>query len=596
MTNSTGFPRLAEYIHRARTLPEAWSVAGRSPRRLDVLASFTAEMLGPQIVVESDALVPLVPRFAPFGQFESIVTGPRAAELMAEPPDLFWLALRLEDVDGELVHSYVELGPNETARRLTAIVRRIADLARAAVRIAPALVSNLALPYAAAPHLFDAGDPDGMVFLLADANRTLARELSTVAGATVFDYAGAVADAGAEGWRDSRLHHVARAPCGPRQQAMLARRLARSAAAVSRPAAKCIVLDLDETLWGGVLGDDGISGIALGDDHPGSAYKEFQSSLLGYRRRGFLLAVASKNDEGLVREMLERHPEQLIRSDHLSYIAANWQPKPDNLRRIASALDIGLDALVFVDDNPAERAAVRAALPMVTVVDLPADPFDYVGALRGVAVLDRPVVLAEDRDRARLYQDDTRRRAFLDGATTAGDPLASLGMVATVGLADATTLNRVHQLLHKTNQFNLTTRRHDMTALQQLAEGEASRVAWLRLRDAFGDAGLVAVGILRRLDGDAWEIDSFLMSCRVMGRKVELALLAYLAELAGAAGSAQLIARYRSSARNHIVRGLYPECGFEEVDRAVDGSEVVYRAPLDGLPRWPSIIGRDQAP
>ena len=190
----------------------------------------------------------------------------------------------------------------------------------------------------------------------------------------------------------------------------LARNLVRAAAAVLRPPAKCIVIDLDNTIWGGVIGDDGPSGIQLGDDYPGSVFKDFQAALLGYRQRGFLLAVASKNDQDVARDAIDHHPEMLLRSDHFAAMEINWEPKSVNLRRIAEKLNLGLDSFVFLDDNPVERAQVRAELPMVNVVELPADPLGYLPALRGVVALDRPKLLAKDLQRAEMYQQEAKRR------------------------------------------------------------------------------------------------------------------------------------------------------------------------------------------
>jgi FkbH-like protein len=355
-----------------------------------------------------------------------------------------------------------------------------------------------------------------------------------------------------------------------------------------------LVVDLDNTMWGGVLGDDGVEGLQLGDDYPGSAFKEFQAALLGYRRRGFLLAIASKNDEAPVLEVMSTHPEQLVRPEHCAHIAANWDPKPTNLRRIAAALNIGLDALVFIDDNPAERAQVRAELPMVHIVELPDDPLLYVGALNAIAVLDRPRLFDEDRERARMYDDDAKRKVFVESSSNAANYLEGMRMEALVGLADANTIGRIHQLIHKTNQFNLTTIRHEMSTLREMMENGTSRVAWLRLSDAFGDMGLVCVGILTQIEPKIWEVDTFLMSCRVMGRQVERAFLAYLGEAAREAGAEHLVARYRATAKNHIVRDFYPSQGFQEVDRRHDGQEIVFRLALSNAPAWPDFLARKE--
>ena len=186
---------------------------------------------------------------------------------------------------------------------------------------------------------------------------------------------------------------------------------------------------------------------------------------MGYARRGFLLAIASKNDEQTVFDMLDTHPEMLLRREHFAAICANWGAKPDSLRKIAQRLNIGLDSLVFLDDNPVERAAVRAELPMVHVVDLPAEPLGYLAALGEVAVLDQARLSAEDRTRAEMYQSETLRQQVAEQAGNVEDFLRDLDMLAQVGQANPNTLERIHQLIQKTNQFNLTTRRHNLEDL-----------------------------------------------------------------------------------------------------------------------------------
>ena len=489
------------------------------------------------------------------------------SELWRQAPDVLWIALRLEDVDRHLVHENAAIGPEATRRRLDAMRQRVVGLARAArsKHRASILVSNWIPDARHSLNLFDASDPDGFGHLVAEANRQLARDLAEISDAHVFDYAGVVAGSGSLGWTDRRLWYMARSGSSSENLVPLARGLARAVRALLRPAAKCLVLDLDNTLWGGVLGDDGSAGVKLGDDYPGNVFKDFQAALLGLRRRGFLLAIASKNDEQTVFDMLDTHPEMLLRREHFAAICANWGAKPDSLRKIAQQLNIGLDSLVFLDDNPVERAAVRAELPMVHVVELPAEPLGYLAALGEVALLDQARLSAEDRTRAEMYRNETLRQQVAEQAGNVEDFLRDLDMLAQVGQAGPNTLERIHQLIQKTNQFNLTTRRHNLDDLRRLAESPDAAVAWLRLADRYGDLGLVCVGIIERLDDECWVIDTLLMSCRVMGRHVEDAFLSYLAELARAGGARRLRGVFRPTAKNTPVQTFYPDHGFTEL-------------------------------
>jgi FkbH-like protein len=260
------------------------------------------------------------------------------------------------------------------------------------------------------------------------------------------------------------------------------------------------------------------------------------------------------------------------------------------LRAIAGQLNIGLDALVLIDDNPVERAAVRAELPMVHVLELPNDPLGYLPALAELAVLDRPRLLAEDRQRAEMYQSESLRKQVEEQATSVEEFLTRLEMTAEVGQCDAHTIERIHQLIQKTNQFNLTTRRHNIDDIRRFARSRDAAVAWLRLADRYGDLGLVCVGIVYRLDGDTWVIDTLLMSCRVMGRRVEDAFLSYLAELARAGGARRLRGIFRRTAKNAPVLEFYSQHGFADLGGQ---DERHYEAELaDGAFAWPEAIRR----
>jgi FkbH-like protein len=541
--------------------------------------------------VESQRVgLPVSPWIGPIGQLEQQVCDEGSA-LWQHQPAFVWLALRLEDVHRYLAEEAETLGPARTAERIAACRLRLVALAKG-IRSrsqASVLVSNFGSP-ALVANLFSAGDADGLGHLVAAENRELARDLAEISGAHVLDYAGLVGELGRPRFYDLRLGYLARAAASAEGHRTLSRSVARAAAALSRPPAKCLVLDLDHTLWGGVLGEDGPLGVEVGEDHPGNVYKDRQAWVLSQRSRGVLLAVASKNDEGDVRAALARK-DMLLHAEHFSCIEAGWDPKARMLERIAERLRIGLDALVFVDDDPVERAHVRAALPLVHVVELPSEPADWLSALGEVEVLDRPRVLDEDRHRAAAVHADTRRAADRASVATVAEFLAGLEMVAEVGLAGPQTLPRIHQLVHKTNQFNLTARRHSLETLTSLAAAPDARVAWLRLRDRFGDMGLVCAGVLRQREAATWEIDTLLMSCRVMGRQIDDALLAYLCELVLAAGGCRLWGVLQKTAKNQPVLAFYPDRGFRA--RSQPSAESVFEKTLTATDcAWPSVVLR----
>ena len=364
--------------------------------------------------------------------------------------------------------------------------------------------------------------------------------------------------------------------------------VARVAAAVMGKSRKCLVLDLDNTLWGGVIGDDGIAGVRLGQGSAeGEAFLAFQRYVARLAERGVVIAVCSKNDHAVAQAMFEGHPEMQIAYADVASFVANWQDKATNLRHIARTVNLGLDALVFVDDNPAERAIVRRELPQVAVPELPDDVAFYPERLAQAGYFEAAALTADDFARTQSYAANTLRAAANDEVTDMDGYLASLKMVLSARSLTPVDLPRCAQLINKSNQFNLTTVRRTEAELAQLVAEPATLALALRLSDGFGDSGLISV-ILARPD-PAWEpaallIDTWLMSCRVLGRGVAAAALGVLIDAARARGISALIGEYRPSGRNAMVEQHYARLGFEPCDGAapLTGGVCFWRLPLAG--------------
>jgi FkbH-like protein len=409
-------------------------------------------------------------------------------------------------------------------------------------------------------------DGDGAARAVADAvHARLVAGLAALPHTHLFDWPGCAAELGRAALYAPGHWYAARAPPAASAPAPVAARLARTLRPLFLPPRKCLVLDLDDTLWGGVLGDVGVEGVALGPEGLGRAFTDFQRAVAGLARRGVLLAVASKNDETHALAALGEHPHGVLRPDDFSAVRIGWQEKAASLREIAAALHIGLDALVFWDDSPVERHLVGCALPEVLVVDVPADPTRAVETLRALECFDATAVTAEDRTRAAMVRQDGARAALRAEAGTLADYLGGLEMRAVVGRPAEAEWARVAQLVGKTNQFNLTTRRHGEPALRAL--DRAGVLLALTLSDRFGPAGLVAVaGALRDGgpdgDGARWRLDTFVMSCRAIGREVEHALLGCLARRVRARGGRHLRGEFLPTARNAVAADFLPRAGF----------------------------------
>jgi FkbH-like protein len=371
---------------------------------------------------------------------------------------------------------------------------------------------------------------------------------------------------------------MAKIPYGPAALPELARHTAAVIAARLGLSRRALVLDLDNTLWGGVVGDDGVGGILLGQGAEGEAFVDFQAALKELTGRGILLAVASKNDPEVARRPFLDHPEMVLKLDDVAAFAANWGPKSESIRSIAETLSLGLSSLVFLDDNPYERAEVRRALPEVDVPLLPEEPTGFRAALEAYPYLEPAGFTEADRARAGQYRARARAEAVRVQSGSLEAYQASLNMVARIGPVDAVNLARVVQLVNKTNQFNLTTRRRNQAELEAFLARPGAEGFWVRLSDKFADHGLIAVALAAR-EGSALVVDTLLMSCRVLGRGVEALILAELGARAAAAGCATLEGSYIPSGRNGMVADLYPRLGMAETGREASGAVRFAAAP-----------------
>ena len=365
--------------------------------------------------------------------------------------------------------------------------------------------------------------------------------------------------------------------------------VARLLGALRGKSRKCLILDLDNTVWGGVIGDDGLEGIKIAQgDATGEAHLAVQQMALALRRRGIVLAVSSKNTDEIARRPFREHPEMLLKEDHFAVFQANWNDKATNIKAIAEELSLGLDAMVFLDDNPVERGLVRQMLPQVAVPELPDDPAWYARTLAAAGYFETVAFSAEDRTRAEMYQSNARRVALQKQAGDLDAYLASLDMEIGFAPFDRTGRARISQLINKSNQFNLTTRRYTEADVAAAEDDPDVFTLQVRLVDSFGDNGMISVIVCRPGEPGAWEIDTWLMSCRVLGRKVEQMVLREILDQAAAAGVERLVGVYVPTDRNALVRDHYEKLGFAAVEARADGvtvwemptTQIVATAPM----------------
>jgi FkbH-like protein len=378
----------------------------------------------------------------------------------------------------------------------------------------------------------------------------------------IFDIDTASAIHGVSNWFDPRFWHHAKQPVSFACLVPFVRNLASIIGALYGCTAKCLVLDLDNTLWGGVVGDDGVEGLKIGDGNAeGEAYKAFQKYILALKKRGILLAVCSKNEEANALEPFAELPEMVLKRDDFVAFKANWEPKPGNIQQIAEQLNIGLDAIVFVDDNPAERELVRQSLPQVKVVELSTDPADYPQLLDQCGWLEAVKLTQEDIEKTEQYRQIARRSTAQAQHTDYESYLTSLEQKATIRAFEPKHLDRITQLINKTNQFNLTTQRLTRSEVETLMDRDDTITVYVRLIDRFGDNGLISV-LSAHVLGEVLQIDHWLMSCRVLKRGVERLLANHLFERARELDVQRVRGIYKATAKNKMVESLYGDLGF----------------------------------
>lgn len=566
------------------------------PHRCAILRSFTVEPIVP--VLKACALTSGIDLTIHTGEFnayaQELLDGD--SSLYAFQPETVILAVQTRDIAPELWKTSVDAG----------VVERVSDQFAGLVRAfrarthANLVIHSLETPPAAAQGVYESQLRENQTWAVESINRNLRTLAGEFRGVYVLDYDGLVARHGREHWGDARKWLTVRLPIAAANLALMAREWMRFLAPLTGRVAKVVAVDLDNTLWGGVIGEDGMAGIQVGPEYPGAAYQALQQALLDLTRRGILLAIASKNNLADAMEALRTHPGMLLRPEHFAAMRIDWNEKSQNLREIAAELNLGLDAIAFLDDNPVERQRVREEAPEAMVVELPADPMAYARAVRDYPAFERLAISEEDRQRTKYYAADRQRAALEQSASSREDFYRSLEQEAEITPVDTLTLARVAQLTQKTNQFNLTTKRYTEQQIEELARRPDWQVLSIKVRDRYADNGLVGVAITHD-HGEVCEIDTFLLSCRVIGRTVETALVAYLAEDARERGLRRLEGWFLPTKKNAPARDFYREHGFRlEAERTPDGAPGQFWS-LDlaekalRCPDWVRLIVSDRA-
>jgi FkbH-like protein len=554
------------------------STQGFSSVRLAILASATVDHLAPPIRVAGLRRRLLFDLYVgPYGQYRQQLLEPESF-LQEFNPQIILLSLSAREL-------IATVPVNASADEADAAVRRHVDGLRALWRrarqafrstVIQQTFLNVTEPLFGSYDRLAGGAPSRLVAELNEHVAEAARE----DGVLLLDVARASERDGLDAWFDVTRWLQAKMEIAPQAAPLYGDLLARVIAAQRGLSKKCLVLDLDNTLWSGVIGDDGIEGIVLGEGTgTGEAHLALQHYAKQLRDRGVILAVCSKNEPAVAEAAFSQHPEMFLKRSDFAAFVANWDDKAVNLRRIAEQLNIGIESLVFVDDNPAERARVRESLPMVAAPELPSDPAHHVRRLAEAGYFEAVAFTAEDSQRAEQYSANASRDAFLESSQTMDEFLRGLEMSVNFGPFQRVDLARIAQLIGKTNQFNPTTRRHSLDDVARFVVADGTLTLQFRLVDRFGDNGLVSAMILLPdpQSPDVMEIDTWVMSCRVFGRQLEREAMNITVEAARQMGVSRLRADYIPTPKNEVVSNLYPSLGFRPAQVA---------APHNGGTTW----------
>lgn len=501
------------------------------------------------------------------------------SELVRYQPDVVFHSVSLRLLRPERMSRFCSLTAAERRELKDEVVAHLESWGTAAAERLPAatiLISNFVQPPYLLAGVADSNQEYSEAEFFLELNLDLLRRFKGNPRIQIFDNERVSSRYGTGRLLDPKLYFLAKMEWSPAFLPCVADELVRHLRAVQGHCRKCVVLDLDNTLWGGVLGEEGPAGIKVGPGDPeGEAFAEFQHKLKALQARGVLLAVCSKNNPADVQELFGARPDIPLRLEDFAAVEVGWGPKHEGLRKIAEALNLGSDSLVFVDDNPAEVSLVQQMLPEVRTVQLPPDPALYPAALESLSDFEKLVILEEDLRKTAQYREGRQRDELraVSGDDLAGY-LASLGTDVTVYRARKDDLARVHQLFTKTNQFNLTTQRYSPGEVELFAGSPACELWVAQARDRFGHLGTVGVVLLKK-QGRTLLIDSFLMSCRAMGRGIETALMNHIKGrlLEGAVGL-ELRGRYIPTPKNKPVDRFYEEQGFRIIENRPNGEKV----------------------
>lgn len=534
--------------------------------RIALLSSFTFNGMVDALRAACDS-IHLTSEYwvAPYGQYQQMLLDEQSSYYHFQP-DFTVLFVDYRTVFGDAIWSWYEAGLDERKKIASEKLKELTDLVHLwSLRgRGTLLVHNLEVPIYSPLGILETKDELGLHACIRQINVGLSQHVQHLPQAHVFDFDNFVASMGKRHAFDWKMYYLADMKYSPGALGDLANAYLGYVKPLTLRNRKCLVLDLDHTLWGGIVGEVGEQGIELGPTQGGRPYWEFQKAIQALYARGVILAINSKNNPDDALHVLRDHPYMALKEDHFAAMRINWEEKAVNMKALSKEINIGLDSMVFFDDDPYQRALMRDLLPEVLTLEVPNDPSKYASFILGVDDFNILQLTEEDKKKGQLYAIERKRRDFQVEYATLEDFLKQLELVVCIERASALTASRVAQLTQKTNQFTLTTRRYQEADIRRMCDDGNHCIYTLSATDRFGDYGLVGVAIIE-MRSRIWYLDTFLLSCRVLGKGIENIFLSSIAQAARSANAEALLGEYIPTPKNVPTELFYRNFGFESI-------------------------------
>lgn len=559
----TGEQKLSYYINKAADLNNQ---TFDKKTRIAVLGSFTLNGLAETIQVKcADQKIQCVTYVGAYNQYNQEILN-SASDLYKFNPDITFLFIDVRAALKDLFHYPYSISQEERKQFVNTITEEILNLTKkfSDTTKSKLVLANFNTPTFSPYGIFENKTEFGFKRMLYEINSMLEDALLNSDSIYVFDFAHFVVKFGEKNVFDYKQFFFGDMQINLDYIPHLATNLMSYVIAYSGMTKKCIVLDLDNTLWGGIVGEDGFNGIKLGLEPPGNAFVEFQKILLSLHQRGIILAINSKNNYDDAIMVINEHPHMILREEHFASLKINWTDKVSNMKEIADEINIGMDSIAFFDDDPVNREYMQVNLPEVLTVNLPHDPSEFVNILQNMNEFSVLNITHEDQQRGKMYAEQRKRSELEKSVPNLENFLKQLDLKVSIKNANEFTIPRISQLTLKTNQFNLTTKRYQENDIRKLSEDKNYLVRCAQVQDKFGDNGITAVFIVKKENQKEWVIDTFLLSCRVMGREVERGILSHIVNEAKNNHVEKIRAQFLPTAKNKPIEDFLPNCGFKK--------------------------------